>query len=383
MTAATTTTGSGTRPAGPGADEPGLGHPQFWQREGAAAGASCASVAASTSTTTRRAGAARVAGTRPTPSPAGRASGCPPRPSGRRPPSWHPSHGRRSAVGRGSGQRARPTSASAARARPVERPPRREQARGCLGMIGDVWEWTVVGLHALPRLRGVALPRVLRGVLGRRVQGVARWLVGRPTRSPSAARSATGTTRSAVRSSPASAAPRTPDHVSPARLLGPPVPVADLVVDPPHSLLAPVHRRPRAVQRPREPRRLGHRLVRRRRPRPLPLPHRDADAARPRRRRRRSTGSSRAASSPTSGTSRPARRPRSPATRRSSSGRWLFAHNGFVEGYRDGVRERAARRSSPRPGRRRCTATPTARCCSGWCSIASTAARTRTTPSPR
>ena len=49
-----------------------------------------------------------------------------------------------------------------------------------------------------------------RGVLRRRLQGAARRLVRHRRRRPAGARSATGTTRSAGRSSPASAAPATP-----------------------------------------------------------------------------------------------------------------------------------------------------------------------------
>ena len=77
-------------------------------------------------------------------------------------------------------------------------------------LIGDVWEWTSLGIAPLPRLRGVPVPGVLAGVLRRRLPGAARRLVRhRPGRGPGA-RSATGTTRSAGRSSPASGWPGTP-----------------------------------------------------------------------------------------------------------------------------------------------------------------------------
>ena len=79
-------------------------------------------------------------GTRPTPSPAGRASGCRPSRSGRRPT--------RAARGRRPG----------------------------LGV-------DLLALPRLPRLRGLPLPRVLRGLLRRRVQGPARRLLGDPPRA--------------------------------------------------------------------------------------------------------------------------------------------------------------------------------------------------------
>ena len=65
-------------------------------------------------------------------------------------------------------------------------------------------------LPRLPGLRAVPVPGVLGGVLRRRATGccaAARWA---PTRPPAGPRSATGTTRSAGRSSPASGAPATP-----------------------------------------------------------------------------------------------------------------------------------------------------------------------------
>ena len=85
----------------------------------------------------------------------------------------------------------------------------------CVQMIGDVWEWTASRLPRLPRLRRPPLPRVLRGLLRPRLQGAAGRLVGHRTRAPSAPRSATGTTRSAARSSPASAAPATLSETPP------------------------------------------------------------------------------------------------------------------------------------------------------------------------
>ena len=60
---------------------------------------------------------------------------------------------------------------------PVGAYPRGVSALGVHQLIGDVWEWTSSGWHPYPGIRGVPLPRVLAGVLRRRLPGAARRLV--------------------------------------------------------------------------------------------------------------------------------------------------------------------------------------------------------------
>ena len=135
------------------------------------------------------------AGTRPTPSPAGRASGCRPRRSGRR---------RRPGT-RARGKRRYPWGDEAPASEhanlgqrrfgpaPVGALPGGRQPRTAADqMIGDVWEWTSSDFAAVPGLRRVPVPRVLGGLLRRRVQGAPRRLVGDAPRR-AAPRSATGT----------------------------------------------------------------------------------------------------------------------------------------------------------------------------------------------
>ena len=69
----------------------------------------------------------------------------------------------------------------------------------------------VFSLHRLSGLLGVPLPRVLRGVLRRRLPRPARRLVGDAPATSRARRSATGTTPSAARSSAGSAPLATPE----------------------------------------------------------------------------------------------------------------------------------------------------------------------------
>ena len=86
--------------------EAGLDAPQFWRRDGD--GWSRAAVRAPSSPCPPTSRCSTSAGTRPTPTPAGPASGCPPRPSGRRRPRFDPATGRQPALAVGR-RRARPT----------------------------------------------------------------------------------------------------------------------------------------------------------------------------------------------------------------------------------------------------------------------------------
>ncbi len=84
-----------------------------------------------------------------------------------------------------------------ARTRPAPAP------SGCLGLLGDVWEWTASRLRRLPRLPRASLPRVLGGLLRSATTGCCAAARGRRARAWPRRASATGTTRSAARSSPA------------------------------------------------------------------------------------------------------------------------------------------------------------------------------------
>ena len=151
----------------------------------------------------RRAGRARVLRTRPTPTPPGRASGCPPRRSGRRRPA-RPGHrplpplpvGRRR-----PDRRARQPRAAPPPARPGRRLPGGRVAAGGAPAHRRRVGVDVLGLAPLPGVRGVPVPRSTPRCSSAATTGCCAAARSAPTRPPSAARSATGTTRSAGRSS--------------------------------------------------------------------------------------------------------------------------------------------------------------------------------------
>ena len=87
-----------------------------------------------------------------------------------------------------------------------------EAARPHLDGVGHAWEWTSSDFLAYPGFEAFPYRGVLRGLLRRRVQGAARRLLGDRTPTSPGPASATGTCRSAARSSPACAARGTHDR---------------------------------------------------------------------------------------------------------------------------------------------------------------------------
>jgi iron(II)-dependent oxidoreductase len=148
------------------------------------------------------------ASTRRRPTPAGPGSGCPPRPSGRRPPgSTRPPAGRGASPGvTRTPAPSTPTSASATCSPPRRRLPGRGVAARGAPARGDVWEWCDSAFAPHPGFAVFPYPEYSQVFFG----GDHRILRGGSfgtDPAACAARSATGTTRCAGRSSPGSGAP--------------------------------------------------------------------------------------------------------------------------------------------------------------------------------
>ena len=154
---------------------------------------------------------------RPRPTRPGRARGCPPRSSGRRRARGIRHAGARRRFPWGASE---PTGAlanlggDALRPAPVGAYPAGASAYGAEQMLGDVWEWTTSPLRPWPGFTPMLYELLQPAVLRRRLPGAARRIVGGGGRASCGRASATGTTRSAGRSSPASGWPGTSD-VSP------------------------------------------------------------------------------------------------------------------------------------------------------------------------
>ena len=235
----------------------------------------------------------------------------------------------------------------------------------CQQMVGDVWEWTLVGLHGYPGFRSFPYKEYSEVFFGAGLQGAARRVAGRPTRSP-AARTFRNWDYPIRRQIFAGFRTR-PGRLMCRHLayLGAPRSLQALLYRPAALAVRAVLGAAPAAARHRQRRRLRRRLVRR------------PAAPRPVRYRRAQpiwTDASFACLAPT--WSRPARslarcarRPSaSPPTRRPRravhrTGRWLFSHNGRLARLADGAAQGADRRSPPTcptPRRRRATR----RCCS-------------------
>ena len=264
------------RPAGAGAASPASASPAFWLREGGTVAAPPVRPASSRCPTTSR--CSTSAGSRPTPTPAGPAGGCRPRPSGRRP---RPGTRRPAPSAATRGATTAPTDEHAnlgqTRYQPGRRPGRSPPAPSPSGVAADGRRRVGVDLervHRLPRASGRSptgsTPRC-SSTTATRCCAAAR---GPPTRWPAAPRSATGTTRSAGRSSPASA-------TAPGRLmcrhlayLGAPAHPARRWSRPAALALRAVLGAAAAAARHGQRRRLRRRLVRR--PAPSPVRYRRA-----------------------------------------------------------------------------------------------------------
>ena len=282
---------------------------------------------------------------------------------------------RRARRSHGAEPLARGHRAGSHRRRSGTRPTPARARAGVHEMLGDVWEWTASDFAAYPGFRSFPYREYSEVFFGPeyKVLRGGSWATHPPRCAP---RSATGTTRSAARSSPASAARGTPDRLMCRHLayLGPPVPLAR----------APVRRA--ALARP------PGRAYPATRPRATPTPTAGASRG-----ARRTGAPPPTATAPSPDVGRPTRSRRAP--RRMRSGAFLAAarlaspgatlvdtgNAPFVDRHVVVLAQRhrprlprRRRRRAPRAGSRRApargsTATPTPRCCSRWCSTASTA----------
>ena len=90
-----------------------------------------------------------------------------------------------------------------------------QRLAGTLAGVGQVWEWTASRVRRLPRVPRLPLPRVLRGLLRRRLPRPARRLVGHAPAGRDRHLPQLGPARSAGRSSPACGWPRSADDRRP------------------------------------------------------------------------------------------------------------------------------------------------------------------------